>query len=154
MAINPIPEGPRITPYLLYENVAAALDKRIEAAGLGSRCDVVAGDFFEQIPVAADAYFLRHILHDWNDDECLKILRNIAAQCQPGNRVLIAECVVGDANEPDTGKLFDMVMLLFLSGKERTAAEYRELLEATNFEFIGVTPTDSIISIVEGRFRG
>ena len=135
-------------------NVATDVQKRLAAAGFSDRCEVIAGDFFKSIPVKADAYFLRHILHDWNDDECRTILRNIAAECEPGNRVLVAECVVAGPNAPDIGKLFDMEMMLFLSGKERTEDEYRELLESTGFEFAGVTPTNSIISVVEGRFKG
>ena len=128
--------------------------QRLTSKGLSARCEVVGGDFFREIPVRADAYFLRHILHDWNDEECRTILANIAAQCSPGDRVLIAECVISEPNVRDPGKWLDMEMLLFLSGKERTEAEYRDLLEATGFDFTGVTPTNSIISVVEGRFRG
>lgn len=135
-------------------SVAGTVGKRLEAAGLSNRCEVVAGDFFKEIPVQADAYFLRHILHDWDDQECRTILGHIAARCQAGSRVLIAECVIKEPNVPDAGKLLDMEMLMFLSGKERTEDEYRELLEASGFDFIGVTPTDSIISVVEGRYRG
>lgn len=134
-------------------NVAAGVRQRLDAAGLSNRCDVVAGDFFREIPVRADAYFMRHILHDWNDEECRTILRNIAAQCEGGDRVLIAETVIAAPGAPDIAKLFDMEMMLFLSGKERTEDEYRELLEATGFELTGVTATNSIISIVEGRYR-
>jgi hypothetical protein len=135
-------------------DVAAQAQTRIDAAGLSQRCEAVGGDFFSEIPVKADTYFLRHILHDWNDEECRTILRNIAAQCEPGARVLIAECVIREPNVPDTGKILDMEMLLYLSGKERTEDEYRALLEETGFDFIGVTPTESMISVVEGRFRG
>ena len=134
--------------------VAAQTKTRLDAAGLGARCDVVAGDFFKEIAVDADAYLLRHILHDWNDEECRKILRNIAARCKAGARVLIAECVIKAPNTPDLGKLLDMEMLLFLTGWERTELEYRALLESTGFAFVRVVPTDSMISIVEGRFRG
>jgi hypothetical protein len=134
--------------------VAAQTQLRLDAAGLGARCEVIAGDFFKQIPVDADAYLLRHILHDWNDDECRKILRNIAARCKAGARVLIAECVIKEPNTPDLGKLLDMEMLLFLTGWERTEQEYRALLESTGFDFARVVPTDSMVSIVEGRFRG
>jgi len=134
--------------------VAAQMRKRLDAAGLAARCEVIAGDFFKEIPVDADAYFLRHILHDWNDEECRTILRNIAARCRAGARVLIAECVIKAPNTPDLGKLLDMQMLLFLSGWERTEREYRALLESTGFELAGVVPTDSMVSIVEGRFRG
>ncbi len=132
--------------------VAAQASKRIAELGLSNRCDVVGGDFFKQIPLQADAYFLRHILHDWNDEECVRILRNIAAVAQPGTRVLIAECLVKGPNIPDTGKLFDIEMMLFLTGRERTAEEYRGLLEAAGFRYSGVTATDSIVSVVEGIY--
>jgi hypothetical protein len=134
--------------------VAGQVSDRLAAAGLAERCEAVGGNFFESIPVTADAFFLRHILHDWNDEECRTILRNIAASCRPGDRVLIAECVVGEPNVADAGKLLDMMMMVFLSGKERTEAEYRALLESTGFEYHGLTPTDSIIAVVEGRFTG
>lgn len=134
--------------------VAVQTKARLDAAGLGARCEVVAGDFFKEVPIDADAYFLRHILHDWNDEECRKILRNIAARCKTGDRVLVAECVIEEPNTPDLGKLLDMEMLLYLTGWERTEAEYRALLESAGFDFAGITPTDSMVSVVEGRFRG
>jgi hypothetical protein len=132
--------------------VATQIEQRLADTGLSDRCEVVGGDFFKEIPVKADAYFLRHILHDWNDAECRTILDNIARQCERGNRILIAECVIKEPNIPDAGKLLDMEMLLFLSGKERTEDEYRTLLEAAGFDFSGVTPTDSMISVVEGVY--
>ncbi|MGC1459076.1 MAG: methyltransferase [Steroidobacteraceae bacterium] len=134
--------------------VAAQVSKRISDLGLSKRCDVVGGDFFKEIPVRADAYFLRHILHDWDDAECVRILRNIAAVAQPGNRVLIAECLVKGPNISDTGKLFDIEMMLFLTGRERTVDEYRKLLEAAGFQYSGVTATNSIVSVVEGIYPG
>jgi hypothetical protein len=134
--------------------VAAQVSKRITELGLSGRCDVVGGDFFKAVPVKADAYFLRHILHDWNDEECITILRNIATAARPGNRVLIAECLVKGPNVPDTGKLFDIEMMLFLTGRERTVDEYRKLLEAAGFQYSGVTATNSIVSVVEGFLPG
>jgi hypothetical protein len=134
--------------------VAEQVGAKIRSLGLSERCDVVGGDFFKAVPVNADAYFLRHILHDWNDEECSTILRNIASTAQAGNRLLIAECLVKAPNVPDIGKLFDIEMMLYLSGRERTVEEYKKLLEAAGFEFSGVTPTNSIISVVEGIYSG
>jgi len=134
--------------------VATQFAERARKLGIADRCEAVGGDFFAEIPVKADAYFMRHILHDWNDEECIAILKNIAANCEPGDRLLIAECVVKEPNVPDPGKLLDMEMLLFLTGWERTAEEYGALLAATGFELAGVTPTDSIVSVVEGRYTG
>jgi hypothetical protein len=133
--------------------VADQFKRRLNELGLESRCDAASGDFFESIPVKADAYFMRHILHDWNDEECIRLLENIAATAEAGNRVLIAECLIKEPNLPDTGKLFDIEMLLFLSGRERTAEEYGTLLDAAGFELSGITDTNSIVSVVEGRLR-
>jgi hypothetical protein len=121
--------------------------------GLSDRCDFVSGDFFESIPVKADTYFLRHILHDWNDTECLKILRNIVDSAEPGSRILITECVLKDTNEPDIGKLCDIEMLMAVSGMERSEGEYQSLMEQAGIKFTRLITTDSIVSIVEGETK-
>jgi hypothetical protein len=97
---------------------------------------------------------MRHIIHDWNDEECIKILRNVGANCEKGNRVLIAEWVITEPNVADMGKLLDIEMLLYLTGRERTVQEYSDLLRAAGFEYSGITPTDSVVSVVEGVYAG
>jgi hypothetical protein len=134
--------------------VATQFAERVRKLGLQDRCEIVAGDFFEEIPVKADAYFMRHIIHDWDDTECVTILKNIAANCEKGNKVLIAEWVVTEPNVADAGKLLDMEMLLYLTGRERTEEEYGSLLSDAGFEYSGITPTDSVVSIVEGIYTG
>ena len=134
--------------------VATQFGERLRELGLEDRCEVIAGDFFKEIPVNADAYFMRHIIHDWNDAECVTILENIAANCEKGNKVLIAEWIVTKPNVADAGKLLDMEMLLYLTGRERTEDEYASLLSKAGFEYSGVTPTDSVVSIVEGIYTG
>jgi len=121
----------------------------IQDAGLSDRCKLVAGDFFEAIPVSSDTYFMRHILHDWGDDECIKILKNIAEAAEPGTRLLIAECVIGNRNERSIGTSMDLLMLLALTGRERTAEEYGELLEAAGFKLTGAHKTASVVSVME-----
>lgn len=130
--------------------VAGHAQARLRRMGLSGRCDAISGDFFREIPIRADAFLLRHILHDWNDDECVTILRNIAAACGTRGRVLIAECVLREPNLADIGKLFDIQMLLHLTGEERSEGAYAELLTRAGFSYRGITPTESIISIMEG----
>jgi ubiquinone/menaquinone biosynthesis C-methylase UbiE len=127
--------------------------KTFEGSGLADRCKLVSGDFFQEIPVNADCYFLKYILHDWNDEECITILRNIAASAKAGARVLIAESVIGEANQPDVGKILDLVMMTYLTGKERTLDAFRALLDAVGFEYVGLTSTNHWVSVVEGRVR-
>ena len=102
----------------------------LERAGLASRCQVVGGDFFGPIPVEADAYLLRHIIHDWDDEKAGLILRNIRTAMPEGARLLVVEHVLPPGNEPSFGKLLDLNMLLLPGGVERTEEEFRRLYEA------------------------
>jgi hypothetical protein len=121
----------------------------IDGAGLADRCKLVGGDFFESIPVQSDAYFLRHILHDWSDDECVAILKNLAKAAPPNARLFIAECMIGKPNENSLATSLDILMLVALTGRERTAEEYGELLDSAGFRLESVTPTASVVSVLE-----
>ena len=106
------------------------------------------------MPVAADVYLLKHIIHDWDDARSIKILENIAAAMNEGGKVLILETVIPEGNEPHFGKILDMEMLVSPGGVERTAEEYRELLAASGLKLSRIVPTNSILSIVEADQRG
>ena len=98
--------------------------ENLQASGLGERCTVIEGSFFESIPSGADAYLFRHIIHDWTDEQCVQIL-NHCRQVIPNNgRLLIVEAVVPSGNQPSLAKDFDMTMLTFPGGIERTEEEY------------------------------
>ena len=126
---------------------------RIQASGLQHRCKLVSGSFFEAVPEGAGAYILRHIIHDWDDDRCLTILRNCHRAMSPTSRLLVIESVIPSGNEPFGGKFLDLVMLLIPGGKERTQEEYRALFERAGFELTQIVPTGTEVSIVEGRKR-
>ena len=123
----------------------------LQKAGLGDRCEVREGSFFEAFPAGADAYLMRHIIHDWDDRQSIQILRNCRAVIPPHGRLFIVEAVVPMGNDPSPAKEFDMAMLIYPGGMERTEAEYRALFSAAGFEMAGVTPTPSPVSVVEGR---
>jgi len=124
----------------------------IQAAGIADRCELVSGDFFESVPRGADAYFLRHIIHDWPDKTCLQIFSNIRRVIPAAGRLLIVEMLVPEGNDPSAAKNFDMLMMLFPpDGLERTEHEYRTLLQAGGFEISRVTPTASPVSVIEAR---
>jgi hypothetical protein len=127
--------------------------ERIRAAGLLERCQLVPGSFFEAVPGGADAYVLRHIIHDWDEEKCLTILRNCHRAMPSASKLLVIESVIPPGNEPFHGKFLDLVMLLIPGGKERSEDEYRTLFERAGFELTGTVPTGTEVSIVEGRKR-
>ena len=122
---------------------------RLAAAGLADRCQLVSGSFFEKVPPGADTYFLRHIIHDWDDEKCLTILRCCHQVMPPQGKLLVIESVIPPGNEPFGGKFLDLVMLLIPGGKERTEGEYRTLFQRGGLELTRVVPTGTEVSILE-----
>jgi ubiquinone/menaquinone biosynthesis C-methylase UbiE len=127
--------------------------ERIQASGLLDRCTLVWGSFFDAVPEGADAYILRHIIHDWDEEKCLTILRNCHRAMLPASKLLVIESVIPPGNKPFHGKFLDLVMLLIPGGKERTEAEYRTVFERAGFELTRIVPTGTEVSIVEGKKR-
>jgi hypothetical protein len=125
----------------------------IAAAGLADRCQLVPGSFFDAVPAGADAYFMRHIIHDWEDEKSLTILRNCHRAMPAHGRLLVVESVIPPGNEPFAGKFLDLVMLLIPGGKERTEDEYRTLFQQAGFDFSKIVPTGSEVSVIEGVKR-
>jgi O-methyltransferase domain len=137
---------------VLYDrpHVVAGARPRLEAAGLAGRCDVAAGDFFAAVPEGGDAYLLKHVLHDWDDDRCAAILRNCRrAMAGGGGRLLVVEALLPPGNEPSYGKYLDVAMLVLLTGRERGGEEYARLLAAAGFALSRVVPTRSEVSVLE-----
>jgi hypothetical protein len=111
--------------------VVAGSDAVLETAGVAGRCRVVAGDFFESVPTGGDVYLLSNILHDWEDDRCSRILSNCRAAMPTGARLVIVEAVVPE--KPSPVLLVDMQMMVVAGGVQRTASEFRGLLEPAGF---------------------
>jgi hypothetical protein len=117
--------------------------------GVAERCEAVGGDFFVALPENADAYLMSHVLHDWDDDNGVTILRNCRAAITPGGRLLIVEMVLPPGGEPHPGQMLDMVMLVIAGGMERTEEQYGELLRRGGFRLTRVVPTRSAVSVIE-----
>jgi len=127
--------------------VVAPVAVPLELAG---RLSIQGGDFFAAVPAGADAYLLKHILHDWDDDACLRILGQIRAVMAPGARVLLVEQVIPPGNAPFPGKLLDLHMLVMTEGgRERTPSEYASLLGKAALSLQRIVPTPSPVSVVE-----
>ncbi len=120
-----------------------------DQVGVRDRVEFASGDFFQSVPVGADAYMMKHIIHDWDDERCVTILRNIGSVMRPGGRILTIEMVVTPGNEPGFAKIQDLEMLIAPGGKERTANEYRDLLAAAGLRLSRIIPTRSPLSIIE-----
>ncbi|ORW34269.1 hydroxyneurosporene methyltransferase [Mycobacterium paraense] len=115
------------------------------------RVRLAEGSFFDSVPTGADAYILKHIIHDWDDDASLRILRNVRSAAPAGAALLLIETVIPEDDSGPIGKWTDMEMLIINNGRERTAGEYRRLFDAAGFEMVGVIETASRFSIIEGR---
>lgn len=120
---------------VLYDlpHVAAEARCQIEKKGLTERCEIAEGSFFEFVPTGSDAYPLSHIIHDWDEEKCVKILDNYRRAMKDGDRLLLVEMVIPSGNEFYPGKFLDMVMLTATGGKERTEREYAALFEKAGF---------------------
>ena len=113
------------------------------------RCSYVGGNMFYEVP-SADAYFMKMILHDWDDEECLKILSKIQSAAPTEARLFIAEHIVQGPEIPHFSKLFDIHMLCALTGKERTEEEYLELLKQAGFKHVRTHyPQSRIMGVIE-----
>lgn len=130
-------------------DVAERARTAISAAGLEDRCDAVGGSFFDSVPAGADAYLLRHIIHDWYDAESIRILAAIRAAIPAQGKLLIIETVIPPGNDPCFAKLLDLTMLVVPGGKERTAEEYRALLSTSGFELTRIVPTSGGVDVIE-----
>jgi len=120
-----------------------------ETAAIGERCQLVAGDFFESITAGGDAYILKWILHDWNDEQCVAILRNCRRAISAQGKLLVIEAVLPGRNEPSLNKFMDLNMLVMTGGCERTENEYRDLLDAAGFSLERAIPTPTGFSWLE-----
>ncbi len=97
---------------------------------------------------------MRHIIHDWNDEQATTILRNCHRALPAGGKLLLVESVIPPGNAPFGAKFLDLTMLLIPGGKERTEEEYRSLYQEAGFELLRIVPTATEISVIEGAKRG
>jgi hypothetical protein len=130
-------------------HVADRAKKSIADAGLSPRCEVVGGDFFKSVPSNGDAYLMASILHDWDDDRSVAILKACRQAAPKTAKVLLVEMVIPPGDSPFFGKLLDLNMLVVLGGRERTEAEYRDLLSAGGFQLTRIVATPALASVVE-----
>ena len=138
---------------VLYDlaEVVASAPNLLRERNAADRVHIAEGSFFDSVPGGGDAYVLKNILHDWPDDKALQILRNVHAAAGPRATVLLIEFVIPNHDREFPGKWVDLEMLLNLGARERTAAEYRDLLGQAGFRMTRVVQTATPLSVVEAR---
>jgi len=141
---------------VLYDlpHVVADAPNLLRHSGVANRVRIAEGSFFDIVPGGGDAYVLKNIIHDWPDDIALQILQNVRTAGGSRSTVLLIEFVIPTHNRDFPGKWVDLEMLLNLGARERTAAEYRDLLARAGFRMTRVVPTASPLSVVEARADG
>jgi hypothetical protein len=135
---------------ILYElpAVAARAGALLADAGVADRCEVATGDFFDSVPAGGDAYVLTRVVHDWDDRAALQILESCRRAMGADARLVLGEAVLPDGPERSIAKLMDVEMLM-IGGRERTGAEYRELLARAGLRMTRVVPGAGGHSVVE-----
>jgi hypothetical protein len=123
---------------------------KVEASAIADRCEVVGGDFFQSVPAGADAIILKWIIHDWNDQQSVAILKNCHSALPENGKLMLVEAVVPQSSEPHFSKFIDLNMLVMTGGRERTEEEFRKLYEDSGFKLTRVVPTESPFSVIEG----
>jgi hypothetical protein len=131
--------------------VAARADAVLDATDISDRCGVLAGDFFASVPENADCYVLANVIHDWNDNPAIEILRNCRQAMSNAGRVLIVERLIPEhTSDPVPALLSDINMLVLTGGQERTNAEYGKLLNAAGLKLGNVQPIAFPYGVIEG----
>jgi hypothetical protein len=135
---------------LVLDNPRNERDARraIQEQGLEDRLSFLSGDFFKEVP-AADLYLMKHILHDWPDNDCVAILRTCRRAANLGAQLIVVETVEDQPTPTPFGVSSDLLMLALAGGKERTLQDFKALLAATGFRFSAVTPTSTPFSLIE-----
>jgi hypothetical protein len=123
----------------------------LEQGGVAGRCTIENGSFIESVPAGGDAYILKHVIHDWPEEQALTILKNVRKSISPKGTMLLMEFVIPEDSKPHPGKLVDLWLMLLVGGKERTAEQYSELFTNAGFRLTNIVNTAAGISIVEGQ---
>ena len=133
---------------------SAEASRSLRDAQVDDRCEVVAGDFFREVPQRADAYILKSVIHDWDDDASVAILRNCRVATHEKSKLLLVERVMPETMQHSLNQqrmaMIDINMLAMPGGQERTEAEYRVLLAKAGFILTRIKPLPGLdLSLIE-----
>jgi hypothetical protein len=122
----------------------------IESSDVADRCELAGGDFFASVPAGGDAHIMKWIIHDWDDDQSVAILKNSHRALAESGKLILVEAVVPAGNEPHFSKFIDLNMMVMTGGREPTEAEFHDIYERAGFRLTRVVPTESPFSVIEG----
>jgi SAM-dependent methyltransferase len=132
-----------------HARVMAEARRVFDRAGISDRCGIVAGDVMANVQPYGDVYLLKSLLHGVDDDKAVRLLDNCRRVMRDTGKLLVIELVLPRANEPSPGRLMDLLMLIGCHGRERTAEEFRDLLDRARFRLTAIAPTKFSYSIIE-----
>jgi hypothetical protein len=124
-------------------------EEQLKATGVAQRCTLVRGDMFASVPTGGDAYIMKSVIHDWDDEQAVALLRVCRTAMPAHAKLLLISRILAPANVADPGKFMDLNMLVALGGRERTTAEFEALLDAADLALSRIIPTRSPMSILE-----
>jgi hypothetical protein len=134
---------------VLFDQDSVLKEHRIDDPVVAGRWETAAGDFFTAVPPGGDIYMLKRVLHDWDDEHSIRILRSCREAMPAHARMLVIDAVVPPGNEPHASKVYDVAMMTIFDGKERTAEEFDVLFAAAGLKAVRVIPTPGTLSIIE-----
>lgn len=134
---------------VLFDDESVLREHRLTDPAIAGRWETVAGDFFTAVPRGGDVYFLKRVLHDWDDAHSLRILQSCRAAMSDQARLLVIDAIVPLGNDPHPSKLYDVAMMTIFDGKERTEAEFVSLLAQAGLKLNRIIPTPGTLSIIE-----
>lgn len=138
---------------VLFDQEYVLSGHRLGELAADDRWELASGDFFKEVPAGGDIYLLKFILHDWSDEECVRILRNCGRAMAAGGRVLVVESIIPPGNDPHFAKTLDIIMMVNLNGRERSEAEFETLFADADLRLARVIQAGPILSIMEGVAR-
>lgn len=145
LSLNPLQRGILFDQPQVVEGAGAVL----QAASVAERCQVIGGDFFLAVPEGADAHVMKWILHDWDDERSMAILKSCRRAIRPDGKLVVLDAVLAPPNEGARAKFADLNMLAVPGGQERTRDEFASLFAATGFRMTNVVDATARISIIE-----
>jgi len=131
-------------------HVVAGAGEVLASYGVGDRCALVAGEFFQAVPAGGDAYVLKKVIHDWDDERGFRILKRCREVMEAGSKLLLMEAIMPSTHPSFWLARTDVQMLVMAGGKERTAEEYAALLGQSGFRLERIVPTGTGLSVIEG----
>jgi len=145
-------KNPNLTGTLFdLPHVVKSANQNLDRFDVSSRCNIQSGSFFNTIPENADAYILKNIIHDWDDEKSIQILQNIHKVMNKNSKLICIESIISEDNKPSFGKNLDLEMLVGTNGgKERTLLEYKILYEKAGFILNKIIETPTPFNFIEG----